>query len=137
MRTPTGDYMTCAGGHAASDLHGAGFGASGWFSWSGEPDVTSPAIAEQHRIERIVAGLRNGESTVINGTPVTAVSLAEAQAVIRYENASHRTAELSTLMDSRDLTPAEFDALEFAQDTMRQARATLAAAGRLDLIGAA
>lgn len=57
--------------------------------------------------------------------------------VIRYENASHRTAELSALMDSRDLSPAEFGSLELAQDTMRQARATLAAAGRLDLIGAA
>lgn len=43
-----------------------------------------PAVlAEQHRIERVAAGLRNGESAVINGTPVTAVSLAEAEAALR------------------------------------------------------
>ena len=59
------------------------------------------------------------------------------RAVTRFEVASARTAELSAAMDERDLTPAEFDALDFAQDTMRQARAALAAAGRLDLIEAA
>ena len=59
------------------------------------------------------------------------------RAVVRHEIAAARTAELSALMDSRDLTPAEFGSLELAQDTMRQARATLAAAGRLDLIGVA
>jgi hypothetical protein len=99
--------------------------------------VTNPVIAEQHRIERVVAGLRNGESTVINGTPVTAISLSVAEALTRHEIASQRTAELSGLMDSRDLSPAEFGSLELAQDTMRQARATLSAAGHLDLIGAA
>ena len=56
------------------------------------------------------------------------------RAVTRFENASARTAELSAAMDSRDLSPAEFDALDFAQDVMRESRATLAAAGRLDLI---
>ncbi|MGW1616355.1 hypothetical protein ACWCQZ_44305 [Streptomyces sp. NPDC002285] len=35
-------------------------------------------VAEQHRIERIVSGLKAGESTVINGTEVTVVSLAVA-----------------------------------------------------------
>ncbi|MDR3083109.1 MAG: hypothetical protein LBV60_19685 [Streptomyces sp.] len=36
MRTPTGDYMRCAGGHTSGDLHGAAFGKSGWFSWTDE-----------------------------------------------------------------------------------------------------
>lgn len=93
------------------------------------------AMAEQYRIERIVAGLRAGESTVINGTPVTAVSLAVAEALTRYEVASERTAELSHLMDSRTLTVAEFDVLEHAQDVMAGARDVLAKAGQLDLIG--
>ncbi|MGW0626459.1 hypothetical protein [Streptomyces sp. NPDC002758] len=62
---------------------------------------------------------------------------AVVRAVTRYEVASARTAELSAAMDVRDLTSAEFDALEFAQDVMRESRATLAAAGRLDLIEAA
>jgi hypothetical protein len=39
MRTPTGDYMTCTGGHSAGDLHGAPFGKSGWFSWTDEPSA--------------------------------------------------------------------------------------------------
>ncbi|MEU5772680.1 hypothetical protein ABZ819_05165 [Streptomyces venezuelae] len=55
-------------------------------------------------------------------------------AVTRYEVASERTAELSHLMDARDLTPAEFNALFDAQTVMAGARTTLAEAGRLDLI---
>lgn len=97
----------------------------------------APAVAEQHRIERIAAGLRSGESAVVNGTPVTAVSLPVAEALTRYEIASERTAELSHLMDSRTLTAAEFDVLEHAQDVMARARATLAEAGMLHLIGGA
>lgn len=101
------------------------------------PAAFAPAVAEQQRIERAAAGLRSGETAVINGTPVTAVSLPVAEALTRYEVASHRTAELSHLMDERTLTAAEFDVLEHAQDVMAGARATLAAAGRLDLIGGA
>ena len=56
--------------------------------------------------------------------------------MVRYENASATTAELSALTDSRTLTVAEFDRLEFAQDTMRESRAVLAEAGCLDLIEA-
>ncbi|MCX4596135.1 hypothetical protein OG819_42740 [Streptomyces sp. NBC_01549] len=41
MRTPTGDYMTCAGGHSAGDPHGAPFGKSGWFSWTDQPSATA------------------------------------------------------------------------------------------------
>jgi hypothetical protein len=68
-------------------------------------------------------------------TPTVAPEI--VRALTRYEIASFRTAQLSARMDSRDLTPAEFDALEFAQDVMRESRATLAAAGMLHLIGVA
>lgn len=97
-----------------------------------------PAVtAELHRTERAAAGLHTGESAVINGTPVTAVSLAVAEAVTRYEVASARTAQLSHLMDERTLTVAEFDVLEHAQDVMAGAKASLAEAGMLRLIGGA
>jgi hypothetical protein len=59
------------------------------------------------------------------------------RAVTRYEVASARTAELSHLMDSRDLSGAEFNALFDAQTAMAGARAELKNAGRLDLIGGA
>ena len=56
------------------------------------------------------------------------------RAVTRYEVASARTAELSAVMDTRDLTGAEFDSLVLAQDLMAGSRTTLAAAGQLHLI---
>lgn len=37
MRTPTGDFLTCVGGHSASDGHGSPFGESGWFTWTDVP----------------------------------------------------------------------------------------------------
>ena len=58
------------------------------------------------------------------------------RAITRHQVASERTAQLSAWMDRRDLTGAEYDSFEWAQDGMRQARGELAAAGRLDLIGA-
>jgi hypothetical protein len=58
-------------------------------------------------------------------------------AVARYQVASYRTAQLSSCLYRYGLSDADFDSLEFAQDTMREARAVLAAAGRLDLIGGA
>lgn len=58
------------------------------------------------------------------------------RAITRYEVASERTAQLSASMDRRDLTASEFGALEYAQDVMRETRGELAAASRLDLIGA-
>jgi hypothetical protein len=58
------------------------------------------------------------------------------RALTRHQVASQRTAQLSAWMDRHDLTPAEFDSFEWAQDVMRQTRGELAAGGRLDLIGA-
>ncbi|QTD97005.1 hypothetical protein [Streptomyces cyanogenus] len=56
------------------------------------------------------------------------------RAIVRYEVASARTAELSAEMDTRDLTGAEFDSLVLAQDVMAASRTVLAAAGQLHLI---
>ncbi len=59
------------------------------------------------------------------------------RAITRHQVASERTAQLSAWMDRRDLTGAEYNALEYAQDVMRETRGELAAGGRLDLIEAA
>lgn len=58
------------------------------------------------------------------------------RATIRHQAASERTIQLSAWMDRRDLTPAEVNAFEYAQDVMRETRTELAAAQRLDLLGA-
>lgn len=58
-------------------------------------------------------------------------------AVARYQVASFRTAQMSDWLFRYGLSDADFDSLEFWQDVMRESRATLAAAGRLDLIGVA
>lgn len=57
------------------------------------------------------------------------------EAAARYGVASFRTAQMSRWMDTRDLTDAEFDDFEFAQDTLRDARRFLADADLLYLIG--
>lgn len=91
------------------------------------------ALAEQHRVERAVCSLRNGESTVINGTPVTAVSLEVAEAITRYEIATARYDELIARPAS-SLSPAEFDAFGDAQQTIAKSLGVLADAGMLHLI---
>jgi hypothetical protein len=83
------------------------------------------AVAEQHRIERIVAGLRAGESAVINGVECTAVSLAAAVLLDRYREASQRCRRLAAA------PVTDFDAVLLAQDEMRACRC------QLDLIGGA
>jgi hypothetical protein len=92
------------------------------------PSPANPVIAEQHRIERIVAGLRNGESTVINGTPVTAVSLQVADLLGRHEWASARCRRLSAA--------ADYDGCLRLQDEMAMCRCQLAAVGMLHLVEA-
>lgn len=95
-----------------------------------------PAVlAEQHRIERVAAGLRNGETAVINGTPVTAVSMAVAEAVTRYETASVHAVQLAARAESGGLSDLDADSLAHAEDVMAGAKATLAEAGMLHLIG--
>ena len=95
------------------------------------------ALAEQHRIERIVSGLRDGESTVINGTPVTAVSLEVAEALTRYRAESVHVVQLAALAESGRLSDLDADSLVHAEDLRAGALATLAKAGALHLIGGA
>jgi hypothetical protein len=59
------------------------------------------------------------------------------KAAARYKVASAAIATVSQVMSVRDLTAVEASDFEFVQDVMLDARATLAAAGRLDLIGGA
>lgn len=56
-------------------------------------------------------------------------------AVVVYETAAVHAAELSTLALLGRLKDLDADSLAHAEDLMAGARATLAAAGRLDLIG--
>ncbi|MDH6610272.1 hypothetical protein M2164_005907 [Streptomyces sp. SAI-208] len=107
LRTPTGDYMTCAGGHAPGDQHGAGFGKAGWFSWPDDSDsdtapLPAPAADALSRLELKVAALR-------------------------YRDASESCSAASTAGD--------IDGCLAAQDEMRHCLCQLEAAGRLDLIG--
>lgn len=97
----------------------------------------APAVAEQHRVERIAAGLRAGETAVINGTPATAVSLAVAEAVTVFETASLHAVQLAARAESGGMSDLDADSLAHAEDLMMGARATLAAAGMLHLIGGA
>lgn len=97
-----------------------------------------PAVlAEQHRTERAATALRNGESAVINGTPVTAVSLETAEAVARYEAAARHVTEITAALADPDYKPTglEWDDLAHVEDVMAGARAVLAEAGMLNLIG--
>lgn len=45
----------------------------------------NPVIAEHRRVERVVSGMSVGDTAVINGSEVVAVSLADALALSRAE----------------------------------------------------
>jgi len=90
---------------------------------------TGSVVAEQHRVERLVSGLRNGESTVINGTPVTAISLKVADLLTAYGTAAVR---YRSLADAGD-----YEGCEYVRDEMTEYRCQLQAAGCLALIGVA
>jgi hypothetical protein len=90
------------------------------------PTPVDPAIAEQHRIEHLVAGLRFGESTVVNGTPVTAINVEVADLLARHRWASARCSRLSIAGD--------YDGWWRVQDELSLCRCQLAAAGMLHLV---
>jgi hypothetical protein len=46
---------------------------------------TASVIAEHRRVERVVSGMKVGDTAVINGSAVTAVSLTEALVLSRAE----------------------------------------------------
>jgi hypothetical protein len=74
-------------------------------------------------------------STPTAPLPPAAVEVSRAAA--RYKVAADLTARVALVMDTRDLTDIEMTDLLYVQDVMREARAVLAAAGRLDLLGGA
>lgn len=59
------------------------------------------------------------------------------EAVTVYETATVRVVQLAALAESGRLSDLDADSLAHAEDLMAGARATLAKAGRLDLIGGA
>ncbi len=59
------------------------------------------------------------------------------EAVTVYESATVRAVQLAALAEAGRLSDLDADSLAHAEDMMAGARATLAAAGRLDLIGGA
>jgi hypothetical protein len=59
------------------------------------------------------------------------------QAVTVYETAAEHAAQLAALAEADKMTDLDADDLAHAEDLVAGARATLAAAGRLDLIGGA
>lgn len=65
-------------------------------------------------------------------TPTAPLTVREA--AVRYGTAFANASCLLAVMDGRDLTLAEFDSLSSARDTMRESKATLAAARMLHLI---
>jgi hypothetical protein len=87
---------------------------------------TDSVVAEQHRIEHLVAGLRFGESTVVNGTPVAAINVEVADLLTRHRWASARCGRLSIAGD--------YDGWWRVQDELSLCRWQLAAAGMLHLV---
>ncbi|MDX3713406.1 hypothetical protein PV733_31585 [Streptomyces europaeiscabiei] len=95
--------------------------------------LNSAAVAAIHRLEARLAGLRRGESTVINGTVCTAISLRDADLLERYGRASACCRSRSAAAESS----ADFDGLLVVQDELAACRRDLVEAGLLHLIGGA
>ncbi|MFF7329694.1 hypothetical protein [Streptomyces sp. NPDC008150] len=83
-------------------------------------------MAEQYRIERVVSALRVGESAVINGTPVTVISLRVADLLDRYWAASLRCRLFAAV--------ADYDGCLVVGDELAMCKRQLAEAGMLQLI---
>jgi hypothetical protein len=90
---------------------------------------TASVIAEHHRVERIVSGMKVGETAVINGTPVTAISLEVADLLDAYDAAAARY--------RRVVEAGDYEGCEYVRDEMTLHLRRLAAAGHADLIEAA
>jgi hypothetical protein len=67
----------------------------------------------------------------------TEAQLPLIQAVAKYETAAVHAVQLAALAQSGDMSDLDADSLAHAEDLMAGARAVLAKAGRLDLIGVA
>lgn len=95
--------------------------------------LPAAAVAAIHRLEARLAGLRRGESTVINGTVCTAVSLRDVDLLERYGRVSACCSRKSATAESE----ADFDGLLVVQDELAACRREVAEAGLLHLIGGA
>ncbi|MDX2757861.1 hypothetical protein [Streptomyces europaeiscabiei] len=95
--------------------------------------LNSAAVAAIHRLEARLAGLSRGESTVINGTTCTAVSLRDVDLLERYGRVSACCRRKSALA----ATSADFDGLLVVQDELAACRREVAEAGLLHLVGGA
>lgn len=96
------------------------------------PRSTNPVIAEHLRVERIVSGMAIGETAVINGTPVTVISLPVDDLLNRHQAAASRCRRLSADATS----DVDFEQLLDVQDELSLCRCQLASAGMLHLIEA-
>ncbi|MET9150030.1 hypothetical protein ABZX82_01925 [Streptomyces griseoflavus] len=83
---------------------------------------------------------REGDTAPLPAGALLVLSRLEAafpliQAVAQYETAAVHRAQFAALAEADKLTDLDADSLAHAEELMDGARATLAAAGRLDLIG--
>jgi hypothetical protein len=92
--------------------------------------LSDAAVAAIRSLEARMAGLRRGESTVINGVACTAVSLRDADLLERYGRVSACYRRKSATAVSED----DFDRLLAVQDELRLCRCQLADAGLLHLV---
>ncbi|MDX3550092.1 hypothetical protein PV724_47405 [Streptomyces europaeiscabiei] len=93
--------------------------------------LNAAAVAAIHRLEARLAGLSRGESTVINGTVCTAVSLRDVDLLERYG----RVAACFRRKSATAVSEADFKALLAVQDELAMCRCQLAEAGLLHLVG--
>lgn len=94
------------------------------------------AIPTQLSLSRLTAPLPAPAAEALHRLERAFLSLPLVRAVTRYEVATARYDELVAL-DARTMTGAQFDSFAAAQQTIAESLATLAAAGRLDLIAPA
>lgn len=87
---------------------------------------TASVIAEHHRVELIVSGMSVGDTVVINGTPVTAISLEAADLLDAYAAAAARY--------RRAVEAGDYEGCEYVRDEMTLHLRRLAATGHADLI---
>jgi hypothetical protein len=86
---------------------------------------------------RTTAPLPPAASAALSRLERTSIAPAVVRAVTEYETAALHAVELSDLALLGGLSDLDADSLAAAEDLMAGARATLAKAGRLDLIGVA
>ncbi|BBC30030.1 hypothetical protein SGFS_013240 [Streptomyces graminofaciens] len=92
--------------------------------------LPAAAVAAIHGLEARLAGLRRGESTVVNGTVCTAVSLRDADLLDRYD----RVAACCRRKSATAVSAADFDRLLCLQDELAACRREVIEAGLLHLI---